>query len=327
MKKALVAMFVAAFLFSSMEIALKLAGSTYHPLQLNFLRFFIGGLILIIPGHRMNRSLPVIMPRFAYGYFAMTGFVCVVLSMSLYLVSVRMAPASTIAIVFSSNAFFGILLAGLVLAQPISRRTAVALVFAALGLFMIANPWEIAGAGPGVLLCLGSSLLFAVYACMIKYGQRKIRHQGLVPTAYSFLFGAAELAVLMALGRIPAVADALTAHGLGFFARVPFFSGITMETLPMLLYVAIFVTGIGFAAHAMAIACGSVTIGSIAFLIKPLLSPLMAFAVLGETQSLLALAGLTILTVASLSITLENAGIRLAMPPMLPGGREEEAHR
>lgn len=313
MKKALVAMFIAAFLFSSMEVALKLSGEMYHPLQLNFLRFMIGGLILLVPAHRMNRALPWILPRFAYGYFAMTGFVCVVLAMSLYMWSVRLAPASTVAIVFSSNAFFGIIFAGLFLGQQVSRQTAIALGFAGLGLLLIAHPWDVSNIGIGLLLTLGSAVLFAIYACLLKYGQRKILHQGLIPTTYSFLFGAGELGLLMLIGHIPAVAAWLNAHDMGLFADVPFFQGINMETLPMLLYVGVFVSGIGFAAHAMAISCGSVTIGSIAFLIKPLLSPLMAFVVLAETQSLWSLIGLGILTIASLSITLENAGISLRL--------------
>lgn len=34
-------------MFSSMEIALKVAGATFNPIQLNLIRFFIGALVLL----------------------------------------------------------------------------------------------------------------------------------------------------------------------------------------------------------------------------------------------------------------------------------------
>ena len=42
-----------AFLFGTMEIALKIGGNTFDPLQLTGLRFLIGGLVLL-PMTRRN---------------------------------------------------------------------------------------------------------------------------------------------------------------------------------------------------------------------------------------------------------------------------------
>ena len=48
----------AAFLFATMEVALKFAGSTFNSLQLTFLRFFIGGLFLLPFALRDLKSAP-----------------------------------------------------------------------------------------------------------------------------------------------------------------------------------------------------------------------------------------------------------------------------
>ena len=42
----LIYVFLAAIFFSSMEVAIKLSGGAFNPIQLNLLRFFIGALIL-----------------------------------------------------------------------------------------------------------------------------------------------------------------------------------------------------------------------------------------------------------------------------------------
>lgn len=47
MKKVYFFVVLTAFLFGTMEVALKLAGSELDPFQLTFLRFFIGGVLLL----------------------------------------------------------------------------------------------------------------------------------------------------------------------------------------------------------------------------------------------------------------------------------------
>ncbi len=47
MKKVALYIFLAAFFFGTMEISLKLAGSKLDQMQLTFLRFMVGGLLLL----------------------------------------------------------------------------------------------------------------------------------------------------------------------------------------------------------------------------------------------------------------------------------------
>lgn len=82
---------ISTFLFSSMEIALKIAGGTFNPVQLNFIRFLLGGLLLLPftlnklkkDGRRLNsRDIRA---------FALTGFSCVVVSMTLYQLAIQLS--------------------------------------------------------------------------------------------------------------------------------------------------------------------------------------------------------------------------------------------
>ena len=47
MKKAYLCVIITALLFGTMEVSCKIGGSDLDPFQLTFLRFFIGGLVLL----------------------------------------------------------------------------------------------------------------------------------------------------------------------------------------------------------------------------------------------------------------------------------------
>lgn len=319
MKKGIFWVVVATFLFSSMEIAIKLTGGVYQPLQLNFLRFLIGGLILLPIGHHQNRHLPKRMPIRAYQFYCLTGFVFAVMSMTVYMISLQFATAATIAILFSCNAFFAIIIAAIFFKQKVSATTIVALIICAVGLTLIINPWKLHDSAIGISLGILAAFLFSVYANLIKYSTRKILYGGLIPTAYTFIFGSIQLLLLILLSHLPAVASFLNHHGMGLFARVPIFAHITWGELPLLIYIAVFVSGVGFAAYAFAIEESSITIASLTFLLKPIVSPIMAYFALGEHQRLLAVIGIFVLAFGSLIIAAENSyrGNKKSLPRYL----------
>ena len=71
------------FLFSSMEIALKIAGGQFNPVELNFIRFLIGGLALSPFAVLHLKKNGIKMSAYDLGRCALTGFVIVVVSMTL----------------------------------------------------------------------------------------------------------------------------------------------------------------------------------------------------------------------------------------------------
>ena len=92
-----------------------------------------------------------------------------------------------------------------------------------------------------------ATLLFALYGVC---GKRQCaRFGGIVVTCFSFLFGAAEMIAIAGLTHIPALSAGLTAAGLDTFASIPFFTGYTLTNLPIVLFIYIGVTGIGFTCY------------------------------------------------------------------------------
>ena len=88
--------------------------------------------------------------------------------------------------------------------------------------------------------------------------------------------------LLALLGHVPAIADILLANGLDKFAYVPFFTGYTLHNLPLVLFVYIGVTGLGFASYFTAMEKTSANTAALVFFFKPVLAPILAFLILQE---------------------------------------------
>jgi Predicted permease, DMT superfamily len=286
-------------LFSSMEIALKTVSGRFNPLQLNFLRFTIGGLFLLPFALRSLKKRGSRITAADLGFFALSGLACVVASMTLYQLAIQYCKASIVAILFSCNPVFVLPLAALFLKERIRGYNVATLVASLAGMLCIVNPFggsaEVSTLG--LVLSVGSAIVFAIYGVMGK--TRSGRIGGLATTAFSFLFGSAELLILILLSRLPAVAQGLVGLGLGSFARIPFFSGLSADVLPIFAYICLCVTGVGFASYFMAIEESSASTAAIVFYIKPALAPVLAFIILGESIAPNTLGGIGLIVAGS----------------------------
>jgi len=274
---------ITTILFSLMEIALKMIGGDLNPVQVTFSRFLFGGLVLLPFALRLLRKLArngVFMEQADLAYFALLGTVGIVISMLLYQLATLHANASVVAVLFSSNPLFVLVLAYLLLKEPIHPRNIVALLLDIVGIVCIIDPWNMDIEVLGVVFTLSSTLIFAIYTVL---GKRKCyKFGGLVVTCFGFLFGSVELMILAALGHIPAVADLLIVHHLQIFANVPFMSGYTLQNIPIVLFVYIGVTGLGFASYFTAMEKTSANTASLVFFFKPVLAPIFSFLLLQE---------------------------------------------
>ena len=100
-------------------------------------------------------------------YFAFLGFVGMAISMSLYQLSILYANASVVAVLFSSNPLFVLVLAYLILKEPIHIRNIVALILDIIGIIFIIDPWNMHVEVLGVVLTLSATLLFALYTVLV----------------------------------------------------------------------------------------------------------------------------------------------------------------
>ena len=97
-----------------------------------------------------------------------------------------------------------------------------------------------------------------------------------------------------------ALSAGLTAAGLDTFASIPFFTGYTLANLPIVLFIYIGVTGIGFTCYFLSMEVTSAQTTSLVFFFKPALAPLLAFLVLHEAIPGNMLAGIACILCGSL---------------------------
>ena len=105
-------------MFSLMEIALKFISGDLNPVQITFSRFLFGGVVLLPFALNKLQKLKgqgIYMEAADLRYFAFLGFVGMAISMSLYQLSILYAYASVVAVLFSSNPLFVLVLAYLIL--------------------------------------------------------------------------------------------------------------------------------------------------------------------------------------------------------------------
>ena len=297
----------ATLFFSSMEVALKIVAADFNPLELNFLRFVIGTIVLWPMAVKSLKEKNLQVTKQHWPFFLLTGFLCVVVSMTFFQLAIMYAHASIVAILFSCNAIFVIPLAHIFLNQKMTWVSVGSLVLSVIGMLFIVNPQHLPNM-VGVSLSLLAAITFALYGIVGQMGNRKYGFTGISLTFFSFIAGCIEMFVLMALTHIPAIADLFTGMGLSNFAYIPFVQGVSLHTLPSLIYLGIFVTGFGYAFYFMAMEETSAATASVIFYIKPALAPILAMFILGEVIHENTVIGIVFI-IAGSALTFAAAGV------------------
>ena len=257
-----------ALAFGTMEIALKIGGNAFTPLQLTFLRFAIGGLFLapfaVADRHRRLRAGAPPLARGDFAYCAMLGLVGIVVSMTMFQLSVQHSNANLAAVLISINPVFTMVFAHFVAGERFTARKALVLAVCLAGLALVAAPWRLAAGNSarGILYGFGASVAFGLYTALSR--RQVARIGGMATNALSFLLGAAlELVVLLVRGE-------------------PAFAGIGPDSLGVLVYVSLVVTGFGYYSFMRAVEAAGASSASYAFFIKPPVAMVLAWLVLGE---------------------------------------------
>ena len=280
---------IATFFFSSMEIALKIAGPLFHPVQITFLRFFIGSLLLIPLAFMNIKRRQITLHAEDFRFYAGLGFLLVVVSMVLFQLAVVTGQPAVVAVLFCSNPVFVIIFAHFILGEAITKYTVATLLISTAGIVAIMNPTNV--------LVLISAVLFALYGVL--GAKRSLVHGGVTMTCFGFLFGSLELMALSQLTKIAAVDQYLREIGLTVFTNIPICGGINLASLPYLIYIGVGVTGLGFATYFLAMEATSATEASLVFFIKPVVAPLMALFVLKEPITFNMIVGIILIVVGS----------------------------
>ncbi|CAM3286142.1 DMT family transporter [Sporolactobacillus spathodeae] len=298
MKKGYIYIAFSTLFFSTMEIAIKLVANEFNPLQLNFLRFLIGSMVLAPLAMRHLKGTGFTFNKKVLSYFLLSGFSCVVVSMTFFQMAIVYAKASTVAILFSCNAAFLIPFAHFFLKEKLTKLSILSLIISLVGMVCIVNPANLTNP-VGVSLSILGAVTFALYGIIGRKGSLRYGFDGVVQSSFSFFFGSLELLVLMLLTKISVVAGWLQAVGMGQFSNIPVFQGISWSALPILFYLGVMVTGLGFSFYFLAMEETSASTASLVFFIKPAFAPILALFILGEAITPNVLAGILLIVAGS----------------------------
>jgi drug/metabolite transporter (DMT)-like permease len=281
MKKIVFTIILSATLFSTMEVALKIAGSDFDAFQLTFLRFLIGGLFLLPFALKRIRRKNIQIQGKDYLYLLLLGTVCIPVSMIFFQLGVENANAATAAVIFCINPMFTMLFAHFITEEKLNRNKIWALLVGLAGILFMIAPWNMAEGNTliGTIYSTLAALLFGLYSAL---GRRTIHRLGGLPqTAISFLLGSLVMVpILLVLDK-------------------PLFAGITVENAGMVLYVGIMITGLGYLSYFMTMERADAATASIVFFIKPGLAPIIAVLVLQEVLTFNSFLGIFLVFVGS----------------------------
>lgn len=307
MKKGYLYIAITTILFSSMEIMLKSISHTFNPIQLTFERFFIGGLILLPFAIKSLKSKNISINKEDIKQFIFLGFMCVVVSMIFYQLAITHTKASVVAVIFSCNPVFIMLFAYIFLKEKIHSHNIISLILEIVGIIIIINPLSIKLSPIGLTLTLFAALTFALYGVLGKKITGKFG--GEVVTCFSFIFGSCEMLILILIGHITSVSSLLTSINLDNFANVPLFTGYNMSNILSVIYVYVFVTGLGYASYFKSMEETSANTTSLVFFFKPVLSPILAFIFINEFIPINMIVGIIFIVIGSIFTIICNMSL------------------
>ena len=289
-KKVLIYIFLTAFLFGTMEVALKIAGSEMDSFQLTFLRFMIGGIFLIPFAVKENKKNKMRLHYKDLTWVLLLGILCIPLSMLFFQLGIMISNASTAAVLMSVNPFFTIIFSYFILKEKLSKSKVEGLLIGLIGIIFMIRPWDIQEGNTftGVVLMMLATAFFGLYSVA---GKIKIDKIGIITqTCLSFIAGSLVLLVIM------------------IFMGRPILTGI-LDNLIMVLYISIFVTGFGYYFYFMAIKNSDASTASMAFFIKPAIAPIFAVLILKDVLLWNTYLGIVLILAASF-ITLMSGKLR-----------------
>lgn len=266
MKKIYIYVLLTGMLFGSMEVALKIGGATFNPIQLTFIRFLIGGLFLLPFAISDLIKKQIKLNKSDLGYLFILGLICICFSMVLFQIGLMGINASLAALIFSINPVFTMVFAHFIVHEKFTKKKAIALTISIIGLIIVVNPQKLIAGDNNIwflLMTLVAAIAFGVYTA---YGKKRIaKIGGVTQNSFSFLMGSAVLLVMLIV------------------SGQPVFQGVSLETAPLLFYLGVCVTGIGYFFYLKTVEIAGPSTASVAFFIKPMIAPIFAFVILGET--------------------------------------------
>lgn len=269
MKKGYIYIVVTALLYSTHEIAGKMLASNTQldSLQIVFWIFTVGTVALMPKAIRELKERELKLGLADWGFFMITGTLCIPISLCLLQIALSYTQASVVAIIVSANVVFTVPFSYLLLKERLTKKTAFAVLLCLLGVVSIMNPLSLIGITNGkellgaVLAILGT-MAFALFGVLA--AKKVAYYGGYVLNTLSFFCGTSVLFLLLLVLHKPVV------------------SNFTPYGLMVIIYMGVVVKALGYTYYLKSIKETSAITASTVFLIKPALAPFLAMFMLGE---------------------------------------------
>ena len=261
MKKGIIYALITAILFVTLEPVSKLIANDVTPYAITFWRFIIGSLILIPPAVSKIRKEKIHITLKDLGLTTLLGILFICISMVTLQLAVKKADSpSLIAIIFSSNSVFTIVFALFIVKEKLTRNKIIALIFGIIGVIVCAD-FSSGTNLTSVALAVFAALSFSLYTALSQKYMKKLG--GVIQTCLVFVTG--SIVLLIAL----------------LIMGVDVSPSFEPDKLAILAYLGLLVTGVGYACYFKAIEKGGAIMASLAFFVKPILTPFVTLVING----------------------------------------------
>ena len=285
-RNSLIYAIITALVFTTLEPVSKLIADQVTPFAITFWRCMIGSLILMpfAIGKIKKQKIEIQWKDIVVETLLGTLLICISL-IALQIGIQKADNPSLIAIIFSSNSVLTILIAMILLKDKMTKQKAIAVILCALGVLACAEFGEGTNI-VSVIYGIAAALSLSLYTVLSKKYIKKTG--GVIHTALSFFFGSIVLLIaLLVMG-------------------VDIMPSLTTNNVAILLYLGVVVTGIGYWAYNMANEKGGAMAASLAFFIKPILTPFATFLINGIVPGVKVFVALVLIVVGSYCATYQK---------------------
>lgn len=276
---------ITIFFFSTLEVVTSTMKGMIDPLQLTFLRFLIGGAVLLPIVIKKREKLQARDLLFFCGL----GILNILVSMGSLQLAVAMGKASTAAILISSNPIFVLLFSSIILKEKVNFNRILCIMLGITGIVLIIFKGN-AGGDTFISLSLGilASLTFGLYTVLGKLKSEDI--SSITMICLSAIFGSLLYIPILLVKGIPL-----------FY--------IPQGTVLKVLYAGVFLSGVAYITYMEALKIVTASKGAMVFFLKPVIASLLAVIFLGESLSFKTIAGM-LLVLSGIFINFSNISLR-----------------
>ena len=143
MKKVVFCIIMAATIFATMEVALKIGGVNLDSFQLTAVRFLIGGLILAPAAYFECRKSGYRLKGKDVAWMALLGIVGIAISMVAFQMGVLRCNAATAAPLFCTNPLYAMVIAHIFTSEKMDTRKWIAFALGVVAAIFMIRPWDV----------------------------------------------------------------------------------------------------------------------------------------------------------------------------------------